>query len=293
MRYFHTFLRNINDIQKEAYDGTYLYFILIGALFLESYMHNLNIGYILLFFLISSVFLSFFVGISNISELETRFVGCGRVFVNKEGNCRFEIFNNSTNKAWNIDLVCKDSFVQLEPIKPYSKTDVILKIFPKKRGEIDIGHCFLKSFFPLGIFIFKKSVCKKNKIVVYPEPKGISLELFLYSKNSNFGLEEDFDLLKPYTGTENVSRIHWPSIAKGEILVKKFEMKSFEKTLYFDFLKSGKNDEERLSQITLWVLECEKNSYPFTIKLLNEVIDSKKYSIDEILTKLAKWKRYE
>jgi hypothetical protein len=84
-----------------------------------------------------------------------------------------------------------------------------------------------------------------------------------------------------------VSRIHWPSVAKGEIAVKTFEHEQKTDTLNFDFLRCADSDEARLSQLTLWVLECEQARLPFTITMPHGILDSNKEGIDAILEHLA------
>jgi hypothetical protein len=105
----------------------------------------------------------------------------------------------------------------------------------------------------------------------------------------HFGEEKDFDGLASYSGSESLSRIHWPSVAKGETAVKTFVHEQSTQELAFDFYTAAKSDEERLSQLSLWVLSCEKSHQPFTIKMPNKLLKSKKESIDAILEHLARY----
>ena len=70
-------------------------------------------------------------------------------------------------------------------------------------------------------------------------------------------------------------------------MLKNYEYIHEDKILYFDFEKLKGTQEERLSQLTLWSLECEKYKLNFTIKLKGKILNSKKESIDEILTHIA------
>jgi hypothetical protein len=71
--------------------------------------------------------------------------------------------------------------------------------------------------------------------------------------------------------------------------VKTFIKETHTANLVFDFNKAGSNDKARLSQLCLWVLECEKKHLPFAIKMPKHTLSSTKESIDEILTTLAKY----
>jgi hypothetical protein len=106
-------------------------------------------------------------------------------------------------------------------------------------------------------------------------------------QRASFGEEKDFDGLASYSGTESLSRIHWPSVAKGEAAVKVFELEGRTERLEFDFYRAGESDEARLSQLCLWVLECERLGEPFAIRLPRQTLHSQKAGIDAILEALA------
>jgi hypothetical protein len=77
-------------------------------------------------------------------------------------------------------------------------------------------------------------------------------------------------------------------LAKHDALMSKnFIYEDESKKLHFDFKTINGTDEEKLSQLTLWVIECEKQSFDFTIDLNGEILDSKKMSSNEILEAIA------
>jgi hypothetical protein len=71
--------------------------------------------------------------------------------------------------------------------------------------------------------------------------------------------------------------------------VKLFTKETETPKLLFDFHTAGKNDETRLSQLCLWVLECEKQKLPFMVQMPHKVLNSAKESIDVILETLARY----
>jgi len=123
--------------------------------------------------------------------------------------------------------------------------------------------------------------------IVYPKPAGEPLQSFLARQRSPFGEENDFDGLAAYSGVESISRIHWPSVAKGDTAVKVFERERQTGRLEFDFYRSAKSDEARLSQLCLWVLVCERTGQLFTVRMPNRTLQSDKAGIDAILEYLA------
>ncbi len=68
---------------------------------------------------------------------------------------------------------------------------------------------------------------------------------------------------------------------------KEFLYKAEDDILHFKFKDIEGEEEDKLSQLTLWILECEKYKLEFTIEIDNKILDSSKMSIFEILTKMA------
>ena len=70
---------------------------------------------------------------------------------------------------------------------------------------------------------------------------------------------------------------------------KQFLQEEASRTLRFDFAQSGTDDESRLSQLTLWALECEKAGLPFIITMPGMTLESKQRGVDGILEILARY----
>ncbi len=287
MRFFQTFLSIRRRVRQRATRFSALVVILLFGLFFEAYMHNFNLVYIVLFFVFALAFAAGPVGMRNIGYLDAKCLGSSRLFANKEGVCYFQITNRSSSSAWAITLHTALAKKRLKEIAPHATRREALRITPTSRGRLNAAPCTLESLFPLSTVRFVLPIEDECTLLVYPEPKGLPLRSYLQQQRSYFGEENDFDGIAPYSGFESPSRIHWPSIAKGESAIKTFEHEAKSQTLHFDFLKCADNDEARLCQLTLWVLECERAGVPFTITMPHKLLDSKKESIDAILEVLA------
>ena len=95
--------------------------------------------------------------------------------------------------------------------------------------------------------------------------------------------------MRAYDGSQKLSSIHWASLAKGDISVKVFSKETYTPDLVFNFQSTAAHDEARLSQLCLWVLECEKQNLAFMIQMPKRLLSSKKESTDEILEYLARY----
>ena len=120
--------------------------------------------------------------------------------------------------------------------------------------------------------------------------KGMSLETFMARKRMLYGEREDFDGIRNFESGDRLSEIYWPSLAKGDVLMSKLFLYSDEsRELVFEFEGCGKDDEARLSQLTLWVLACEKSTLDFSINIKGKRLAREKMEIDEILSYLGRF----
>jgi len=289
MKYLHIFIQTHRRVIQRGTWYSLLVVIMLFGLFLEAYMHNFNLVYITLFFVFGIAFSAGSIGTFNLGRLEGKFNCSSRLFANLEGKLYFDIINNQKLTSWAIELHCNELKTLVGYIRGNTKETSSIDIIPKKRGYLECQDIYLQSFFPINTVRFVLPLETNLKSIVYPEPKGISLRSFLNKQKSYFGEEKDFDGLAPYSGIESPTRIHWASVAKGEIAVKTFSHEEHTQELYFKFKDAGNSDEARLSQLSLWVLACEKSQHPFVIEMPNKILSSKKESIDEILTHLAKY----
>jgi len=289
MKYLLIFIQTHRRVWQRGTWYSLLVVIMLFGFFLEAYMHNFNLVYITLFFVFAIAFSAGPIGTFNLGRLNVEFSGSSRLFANMEGKIFFKITNSSSSTSWAVEIYCDKISSLIGTIEGGSTNSVSLNITPTKRGDFECEESYLQSFFPLTTVRFLLPIDDECKSLVYPEPKGIPLRSFLNKQKSYYGEEKDFDGLSNYSGVESLSRIHWASVAKGDVLVKRFVHEEHTQELAFKFKEAGENNEARLSQLCLWTLSAEKSRQPFTIDMQNRLLSSKKDSIDEILTYLARY----
>ena len=283
------FIQIHRSIKQHATRFSLVVVVLLFGLFMEAYMHDFNLVYITLFFVFSLAFSAGPIGVLNLGNLEASFLRSSRLFVHHEGDIPLSVHNNSTTTSWSVTLHDAHNTVPLPKLKGETSKTLHFPVTPNKRGSFTYGDFYFESKYPLSTARLTKQISQKYEGFVYPEPKGKSLASFLQEEETHYGEEKEFDGLREYDGSQRLSHIHWASVAKGEMAVKIFTKETQTPKLAFDFLTAAGNDEARLSQLCLWVLECEKKHLPFTIHMPRKNLDSAKESTDEILTYLAKY----
>ena len=289
MKSLRTFAQIYKRIDQHATRYSAVVVVLLFGLFLEAYMHDFNLVYITLFFMFSLAFSAGPIGILNLGHLEASYLRPGRLFAFQEGQIPIEISNHSTTTSWSITLNDENTSLLLNTIKGETSKVLNLPVTPNKRGSFTHKGCYLESKYPLSTVRLVMKIDETYRGIVYPEPKGIPLHSFLQQEENHYGEEKEFDGLRAYDGSQKLSHIHWASVAKGDMSVKVFSKETQTPKLIFNFYTAATDDESRLSQLCLWVLECEKQNLPFMIQMPNRVLNSAKESTDVILETLARY----
>ncbi|MDD3591386.1 MAG: hypothetical protein PHO65_01980 [Sulfurovum sp.] len=282
-----TLSRTRKRLKQKATLGSLLVVLLLFGLFLEAYMHNFNLVYIVLFFVFALAFVASPFGIYNMANLTLTLQGSERLFAQKRSAIYLSLKNDKSAESYALKLECMGQSLFVPVLKAQSGEILALSFSPERRGKMKIGICSLQSLFPLATIRFLLPLDLATHKVVYPRPQGSSLETFLSRRRGRYGLESDFEGISPHAGDAPIGKIHWPSVAKGESALKKFTHEIPLEHLNFDFYQAGKNDEARLSQLTRWILECEAQNLDFQVQMPHENLDSKRMSTDAILEKLA------
>lgn len=269
----------------------YLVLIIVG-LFMQAYMHNYNIVYLMMFFLVGVAGAASLYGVYNLYYIKATLLSQDRFFANATSSYTLSIINPKESSVYDINVILTDT-KQLKHIPSIQANDtatISLHSLFTQRGEAKLPLLELNSLFPLPHEVKYKHIIMSETILVYAEPKGISLFDFYSIDNSNNGEISEFEGIKDFVQGENISAIHWASLAKSDSLKSKnFLYEENKKTLHFDFATLDGNIEEKLSQLTLWVLECERNQFDFTLKIDAVTLDSKESSIDEILQTITNY----
>ena len=290
MKSLRTFIQIHRSVKQHATRFSAVVVILLFGLFLEAYMHDFNLVYITLFFVFSFAFTAGPMGVLNIGSIETKFLKQGRFFAKEEGVLPLRLHNSAKSTAWAIDVFYdQEASLPLEKLEAESSVTLQLPYVPEKRGFFSYKGCYLESKYPLSTARLTRNVEDEFQGLTYPQPKGRSLSSFLNEEESHYGEEKEFDGLRVYDGSQKLSHIHWASVAKGEVSVKTFIKEHQTPNLLFHFTHAGSDDESRLSQLCLWALSCEKAHLGFEIHMPHKRLSTKKESIDDILSYLAKY----
>jgi uncharacterized protein (DUF58 family) len=188
-----------------------------------------------------------------------------------------EIMNNSRATRYGIEVVLPDADKTREGVDciPRKSAARLTLRFPAcHRGEHKIERLDLTSCYPLGFLRASRRFVSNQTYLVYPKPAGNSQ---LPTNRSRFadswvqqgiGDGDDFAGVRPYVRGESQRHIDWKAVARGQPLMTKQFAVETEGAVCLDFFELRFVDvEERLSQLTLWVIEAERARQPYGLRL--------------------------
>jgi uncharacterized protein (DUF58 family) len=110
--------------------------------------------------------------------------------------------------------------------------------------------------------------------LVYPKPAGNSQLPTNHSRftdswvQQSIGHGDDFAGVRAYVPGESQRHIDWKAVARGQPLMTKQFAAETRGAVYLDFFELHfDNVEEKLSQLTLWVIEAERARQPYGLRL--------------------------
>jgi uncharacterized protein (DUF58 family) len=249
----------------------------LGAMWYAASSQN-NTAVYLLFFALTAVFLvSIPHTLINLTGVTVTVESVQPAFVGQEVSLPLEIMNDSraTRHGIELDLSGSDRERQrIDYIPAHKAARVTLRFPAPQRGEHKVGTLCLTSAYPLGFIRFLKKFSPSQTYIVYPKPAGEPRlpSRFVHRSDgpplTELGEGDDFSGIRPYIHGESQRHIAWRAVARGQPLMTKQFTAEEEGVVHLDFFSLRLTDvEERLSQLTLWVIEAERARRPYGLRL--------------------------
>jgi uncharacterized protein (DUF58 family) len=249
----------------------------LGAMWYAASSQNSAAIYLLLFLLAAVFLVSIPRTLINLAGVTVRVESAKPTFAGDDVCLPVEIMNNSRATRYGIEAVLPDADKtreRLDYIPRESAARLTLRFSAKRRGEHKIENLDLTSCYPLGFVRASKRFVSNQTYLVYPKPAGNPP---LPTNRSRFpdswaqqgiGPGDDFAGVRAYVRGESQRHIDWKAVARGQPLMTKQFAAETKGAVYLDFFELQHADvEDRLSQLTLWVIEAERARQPYGLRL--------------------------
>lgn len=249
----------------------------LGAMWYAASSQNSAAIYLLLFILVSVFLVSIPNTLINLTGVTLRVESAKPTFAGDEVSLPVEIINSSRATRYGIDVLLPDARKtreRVDCIPRESAARLTLRFPARHRGEHRIEKLGLTSRYPLGFMRASKKVMSNQTYLVYPKPAGnpqlpTDHSRFADSRTEQgFGSGDDFAGVRDYVPGESQRHIDWKAVARGQPLMTKEFVAENKGAVRLDFFELGVADlEEKLSQLTLWVIEAERARQPYALRL--------------------------
>lgn len=269
----------------------FLVLILLGAI-----NYNNSLGHILCFLLASMGWVAMHHSYRNLSKIELMTAYANPVFAGQSIHFNMIIENRCRHRSYQIELSSKQvNSPSWNPFKrlggfnhsymiatlPADETSTIHYHIPSPhRGYQALGQVRIASQFPLGLFNTWSYFSTDVHALVYPSAQG-SLALpdsvdsgDQISSQIHKG-NDDFSGLNNYRAGDPLRAIAWKALARDDVLrIKQFTgYQGGQLMLTWADTAQLIDQEARLSQLCLWVLQAEEQGIHYGLSLPNTVIN--------------------
>jgi uncharacterized protein (DUF58 family) len=249
----------------------------LGALWYAASSQNSAAIYLLLFMLASVVLVSIPHTLTNLAGVRLRVESAKPTFAGDEVCLPVEIMNSSRATRYGIEVVLPDADKtrgRVDWVAPGSAARLTLRFPTRHRGEHKIEKLDLTSCYPLGFVRAWKKIVSNQTYLVYPKPAGNSQLPTSHLRFADNSIEQsiepgdDFAGVRAYVPGESQRHIDWKAAARGRALMTKQFAAETKGAVLLDFFELRlANLEEKLSQLTLWVIEAERVRRPYGLRL--------------------------
>ena len=249
----------------------------LAAMWYAASSQNSAVIYLLLFALASVFLVSIPHTLINLAGVAVRVESAKPTFAGNEVCLPVEIMNSSRATRYGIEVVLPDAGKTRERVDCIcreSAARLTLRYAARHRGEHKIETIVLTSCYPLGFARASRRFVSNQTYLVYPKPAGNPR---LPTNRSSFadswveqgiGHGDDFAGVRAYVPGESQRHIDWKAVARGQPLMTKQFAAETRGAVYLDFFELHFADvEEKLSQLTLWVIEAERARQPYGLRL--------------------------
>jgi uncharacterized protein (DUF58 family) len=250
---------------------------ILGAMWYAASSQNSAAIYLLLFLLAAVFLVSIPHTLINLAGVSLRVESAKPTFANDEVCLPVEIMNSSRATRYGIEVVLPGAVrtrERLDCIPRESAARLTLRFSALRRGEHAVETLNLTSCYPLGFVRASRRFVSNQTYLVYPKPAG---NPHLPTNRSRFadswvqqgmGHGDDFAGVRAYVRGESQRHIDWKAVARGQPLMTKQFAAETKGAVCLDFSELCSADvEEKLSQLTLWVIEAERAQQPYGLRL--------------------------
>lgn len=254
-----------------------LLMMLLGAI-----NYALSLGFVLTFLLMALAFNAMLFTFRNLARLQVTGGRAPAVFAGAAARFTLNLTNPGDNARYAIGI-SRDKRGRTDntfaDVPAHATVPISVAVPALQRGRLQPGRLTLFTRFPLGLYYAWSYMQPDLFAIVYPRPAPAGLPLPAAEAAQGIGAshgqgQEDFAGLRPYHPGDPPRHIAWKAAARGQgLYTKQFTgQAASEIWLAWDQLPPRMDTEEKLSQLTRWVLDADAQRLHYGLRLPGNVV---------------------
>lgn len=251
----------------------FLYALMIGGMLIGSINYSLNMGYVMAFWLMGLGIVAMLHTWHNLAHLHITAGKAPPIFAGEQAHFSLILAEDSGRERTAIGLKVRQTTVFCD-VPAYGTAEISLSAPSLHRGWLKLERVNVFTRFPLGLFHTWGYVECNLHSLVYPHPAlpGLPIPAVIEQSHAQ-GLQttqgdEDFSGLRNYRLGDSMRRVDWKASAREQgLYTKEFEGPGqFSPWLEWE-TTPGADTEQKLSQLTRWVLDAHAAGLAFGLRL--------------------------
>ena len=259
---------------------------ILGCMWLAAINYSNNLVYAILYLIASLTFVSVFYTRRNCSDLELAHLRLHSGFAGDTIRAEICLENPLARPVYGLVFAAAEKKVDEKryiPLKLPNRAvltfgpgeqGVVEAEFPAgTRGRREIVFLQVRSSYPFGLICAAVEFTAPEEFFVYPKAQG-RLPLPLPQQSGADGLfvpafpGDDFAGVRNYSPGENLRHVDWKAFARGRSMMIKYYSGGNRPEVHLDDSTLRQLPwEERLSQLAAWVLEADRDTIPFSLRI--------------------------
>lgn len=252
--------------------------LILFSIFITSINYGINLGYALVFILISYGWLAIIFTYKNLAGLGLEALASPAVFAGELAHFAIHINNHSKYARYAVALGFNKTTMQLFDVIEHSSHNLSLATETPRRGWMPAPRVQIQTTFPFGLLTAWSYWKTAQQVLVYPKPEKNPPPL-PYVEEGDRGANvkagnDEFSGVRNYQMGDSLKLLAWRQIARQsggdhEQLISKHFEGGQQQICVLDFasLPPQFDVEQKLSRLCAWLLMAEQENVRYVFKL--------------------------
>jgi uncharacterized protein (DUF58 family) len=196
------------------------------------------------------------------------------VFAGQVATFRIHLVNQAAAPRFGVSVVCNKTEIACVDVPARGSAAVELPVPAARRGWLEVPHVSISTRFPLGLlYSWSRRVALGQTCLVYPRPaeptpfRARPAEDYAATAGLRAG-GDDFIGVREFRAGDSPRHVDWKAVARGQAWHTKQFGGGYRASVWLDWdTLAGLDIETRLSVLTRWVLEAQRQGMLYGLRL--------------------------